>query len=181
MYFLDRPDNMSTYSVRVAADKAAFPVLLSNGNDVESGELAGGRHFVRYDDPWPKPCYLFALVAGDFDVLRDSFTTRGGAEVALGVHVEKGCLDQTQHCMASLKKAMRWDEDRFDREYDLSCFNIVAVSDFNMGAMENKVRVLLSLVASLHFPHRSAARRHHTNQPSDHQKSDKLNYTSCRG
>ncbi|GBG34568.1 Puromycin-sensitive aminopeptidase [Hondaea fermentalgiana] len=137
MYFVDRPDNMSIYRTKVIASKSV-PHLLSNGNDVERGDLPDGRHFVLWEDPWPKPCYLFALVGGDFDVLTDSFTTCSGKEVRLGIFVEKGNLSKTPHAMDCLKRAFKWDEERFDREYDLSQFNIVAVSDFTMGAMENK-------------------------------------------
>ncbi|TVP16165.1 aminopeptidase N [Shewanella sp. KCT] len=137
-YFLDRPDVLAIYKVRIEADKAAFPYLLSNGNRVDSGELEGGRHFVCWEDPFPKPAYLFALVAGDFDLLDDSFTTKSGREVALQVFVDKGNLHKAHHAMASLKKSMAWDESRFDLEYDLDIYMIVAVDFFNMGAMENK-------------------------------------------
>ncbi|MCL1042507.1 aminopeptidase N [Shewanella marisflavi] len=137
-YFLDRPDVLAVYSVRIEADKAAFPYLLSNGNRVDSGELGNGRHFVCWQDPFPKPAYLFALVAGDFDLLSDSFTTKSGREVALQVFVDKGNLHKAHHAMLSLKKSMAWDESRFDLEYDLDIYMIVAVDFFNMGAMENK-------------------------------------------
>jgi aminopeptidase N len=137
-FFPDRPDVLSTYKVRMAGEKAAFPVLLSNGNHVAGGENADGTHWAEWHDPWPKPCYLFALVAGDLVVNRDSFTTMSGRQVELGIWVRDGDLDRTGHAMRSLKQSMKWDEEVFGREYDLDVFNIVAVSDFNMGAMENK-------------------------------------------
>lgn len=137
-YFLDRPDVMATYKVRIEADKAAYPVLLSNGNNVDSGDLEGGRHFTVWDDPFPKPCYLFALVAGDLAHLEDHFTTRSGRDVTLRIFVAPEDLDKCPHAMASLKQSMTWDEDVYGLEYDLDIFNIVAVSHFNMGAMENK-------------------------------------------
>lgn len=138
-YFLDRPDVLATYTVRVEADKAQFPYLLSNGNLIETGEMPrSGRHFVRWQDPFPKPSYLFALVAGDFDMLEDHFVTQSGRDVKLQVFVDKGNLHKSAHAMASLKKSMKWDEDRFGLEYDLDIYMIVAVDFFNMGAMENK-------------------------------------------
>jgi aminopeptidase N len=137
-YFIDRPDVMARYTTTIAAEKARFPVLLSNGNPIASGEAGDGRHWAKWVDPHPKPCYLFALVAGDLVAVRDSFTTRSGKEVALAIWVRRGDEDKCTHAMASLKKAMRWDEEVFGLEYDLDVFNIVAVSDFNMGAMENK-------------------------------------------
>jgi aminopeptidase N len=138
-YFLDRPDVLAIYSVRIEADKSAFPFLLSNGNLVDKGEMPrSGRHFVKWHDPFPKPSYLFALVAGDFDVLNDSFTTMSGREVKQQVFVDKGNLHKADHAMASLKKSMEWDETRFGLEYDLDIYMIVAVDFFNMGAMENK-------------------------------------------
>ncbi|PJI38051.1 aminopeptidase N [Ferrovibrio sp.] len=137
-YFLDRPDVMSTYRVTIRADKTANPVLLSNGNLVEEGSLSDGRHFAVWHDPFPKPCYLFALVAGDLAVNEDEFVTRSGRKVALRIFVEHGKVPRTAYAMDALKRSMRWDETRFDLEYDLDLFNIVAVSDFNMGAMENK-------------------------------------------
>ncbi|MGH7046431.1 MAG: aminopeptidase N [Stellaceae bacterium] len=142
-YFIDRPDVMARYRVTIVADKTRFPVLLSNGNPMASGETEGGRpeaarHWVEWADPHPKPSYLFALVAGDLVAVRDRFTTRSGREVALGIWVRRGDEDKCSHAMASLKKAMAWDEETFGLEYDLEVFNIVAVSDFNMGAMENK-------------------------------------------
>ncbi len=137
-YFPDRPDVMARYTTTITADKGRFPVLLSNGNPAGSGDLANGRHWARWVDPHPKPSYLFALVAGDLVAVRDRFTARSGREVALAIWVRRGDEDKCAHAMASLKKAMRWDEDTFGLEYDLDVFNIVAVSDFNMGAMENK-------------------------------------------
>jgi aminopeptidase N len=137
-YFLDRPDVMARYGVTIRADKRRFPVLLSNGNPAGEGDLEGGLHWARWVDPHPKPTYLFALVAGDLVAVRDSFTTRSGRNVKLAIWVRRGDEDKCGHAMASLKKAMRWDEDTFGLEYDLDVFNIVAVSDFNMGAMENK-------------------------------------------
>ncbi|KPZ70930.1 Aminopeptidase N [Shewanella sp. P1-14-1] len=137
-YFLDRPDVLAIYTVRVEADKIAFPFLLSNGNLVEKGDTTAGRHYVRWEDPFPKPSYLFALVAGDFDLLEDKFVTRSGREVKLQVFVDKGNLHKANHAMVSLKKSMAWDESRFDLEYDLDIYMIVAVDFFNMGAMENK-------------------------------------------
>src|SRR5215469_7836799 len=137
-YFIDRPDVMARYTTTIIADKAMFPVLLSNGNPVERGEFGDGRHWTKWVDPHPKPSYLFALVAGDLIPVRDRFTTCSGKEVALAIWVRRGDEDKCGHAMASLKKAMRWDEEVFGLEYDLDVFNIVAVSDFNMGAMENK-------------------------------------------
>jgi len=137
-YFLDRPDVMARYTVTIRADKARFPVLLSNGNPAEKGDLSGGRHWAKWVDPHPKPSYLFALVAGDLVAVDDRFTTRSGRVVPLAIWVRRGDEDKCGHAMASLKKAMRWDEEVFGLEYDLDVFNIVAVSDFNMGAMENK-------------------------------------------
>ncbi|WBA09852.1 aminopeptidase N [Salinivibrio kushneri] len=137
-YYLDRPDVLARFTTKVIADKANYPYLLSNGNKIASGELEGGRHWVEWHDPYAKPSYLFALVGGDFDVLRDSFVTRSGRDVALEIFVDKGNLDRADHAMTSLKNAMKWDEDRFDLEYDLDIYMIVAVDFFNMGAMENK-------------------------------------------
>jgi aminopeptidase N len=137
-YFLDRPDILSVYTVRLEADRTLAPALLSNGNPAEAGDLGEGRHFAIWHDPFPKPSYLFALVAGDLALVSDTFTTRSGRLVDLGIHVEHGKEGLTAYAMDALKRSMRWDEDAFGREYDLSVFNIVAVSDFNMGAMENK-------------------------------------------
>jgi aminopeptidase N len=137
-FFPDRPDVLSTYRVRMEGDASAFPVLLSNGNRVASGEAPNGRHWAEWEDPFPKPCYLFALVAGDLKANRDSFTTMSGRKVDLAIWVREADLPKTHHAMESLKQAMAWDEKVYGREYDLDQFNIVAVSDFNMGAMENK-------------------------------------------
>jgi aminopeptidase N len=137
-WFLDRPDVMARYKTRIIADKARFPVLLSNGNRIASEDLPDGLHAATWEDPFPKPCYLFALVAGDLACARDSFVTCSGRSVALEVYVTRDHLDQTEHCLASLARAMRWDEQAFGREYDLDVYMIVAVRDFNMGAMENK-------------------------------------------
>lgn len=137
-YFLDRPDVLARYQTKITADKARYPYLLSNGNRVASGELADGRHWMQWSDPFPKPSYLFALVAGDFDVLRDTFTTCSGRDVALELYVDRGNLDRADWAMESLKQSMRWDENRFGLEYDLDIYMIVAVDFFNMGAMENK-------------------------------------------
>jgi aminopeptidase N len=137
-YFFDRPDVMAKFSTRMSADKKRFPFLLSNGNRISQGELKDGRHYVEWMDPYPKPCYLFAMVAGDFDVARDSFTTKSGRNIALEIYVDKGNLRKTPHAMESLKTAMKWDEDNFGLEYDLDIYMIVAVDSFNMGAMENK-------------------------------------------
>ena len=137
-FFPDRPDILSTYKVRITADRAAFPVLLSNGNPAGSGEAEGGRHWAAWHDPWPKPCYLFALVAGPLHAARDRFTTASGRTVDLAIWVAEGDLPKTAHAMAALKAAMAWDEEHYGREYDLDVFNIVAVGDFNFGAMENK-------------------------------------------
>lgn len=137
-WFLDRPDVMARYTVTLHADKADFPVLLSNGNPLSTVDEPGGRHAATWEDPFPKPSYLFALVAGKLDVLRDHYRTASGREVQLAIYVEPGKLDQCPHAMAALKKSMRWDEERFGLECDLAHYMIVAVSDFNMGAMENK-------------------------------------------
>ena len=137
-FFPDRPDVLSTYRVRMAGDKALFPVLLSNGNCEAKGEAADGTHWAEWHDPWPKPSYLFALVAGQLVANRSSFTTCGGRKVDLAIWVRSGDEPRTGHAMDSLIASMKWDEEVFGREYDLDQFNIVAVSDFNMGAMENK-------------------------------------------
>ena len=136
-YYQDRPDVMATFTVRVEADEKACPVLLSNGNLKEKGTLGSGRHFTVWDDPTPKSCYLFALVAGDLVHIHDIFKTRSGNKVDLYIYVRKGDETQCAHAMTSLIKSMKWDEDVYGREYQYNIFNIVAVSDFNMGAMEN--------------------------------------------
>ncbi len=137
-YFPDRPDVMARFTTTITADTRTCPVLLSNGNPDARGSAEGGRHWARWVDPHPKPSYLFALVAGDLVAVRDAFTTRSGREVALAIWVRRGDEDRCGHAMQALKTAMRWDEDVYGREYDLDVFNIAAVSDFNMGAMENK-------------------------------------------
>ncbi|RFC63043.1 aminopeptidase N [Fulvimarina endophytica] len=137
-YFYDRPDVLIPYTVRIEASKEAAPVLLSNGNPGETGDLPDGRHFAVWDDPFNKPSYLFAVVAGDLERVGDSFTTASGRNVTLGIFTDKGRSHQAGYAMDALKRSMAWDERRFGREYDLDVFNVVAISDFNMGAMENK-------------------------------------------
>jgi len=137
-FFPDRPDVMARYKVMLRADKEKYPVLLGNGNLIEQGDLGDGRHYALWDDPFPKPSYLFALVAGNLVCQEETFRLLSGREVLLQVWVEEGNLDKTQHAMESLKKSIRWDEERFGLELDLDRFMIVAVGDFNMGAMENK-------------------------------------------
>lgn len=137
-YFPDRPDIMARFTTTIMADKDQYPVLLSNGNPVEHGDMDNNLHWVKWQDPYKKPCYLFALVAGKLECLEDRFTTTCGSEVDLKIYVEKHDLDKCEHAMDSLKKAMRWDEQVYGRIYDLDLYMIVAVSHFNMGAMENK-------------------------------------------
>lgn len=137
-WYLDRPDVLARFTTTIIADEARYPYLLSNGNRIDGGKVEQGKHWVKWQDPFPKPCYLFALVAGDFDVLRDSFKTRSGRDVALEIFVDRGNLDRADWAMTSLKNSMKWDEERFGLEYDLDIFMIVAVDFFNMGAMENK-------------------------------------------
>ena len=137
-WYLDRPDVMSRFTTRITADQSTYPVLLSNGNDVERGELDDGRHFVTWEDPFKKPSYLFALVGGNLQYVEDDFTTMSGRKVTLRIFTEAHNIDQCEHAMISLKKSMRWDEEVYGREYDLDIFMIVAVDHFNMGAMENK-------------------------------------------
>jgi len=137
-YYPDRPDVMSSFTTTVIADKTKYPVLLSNGNPIDKGELDNNRHFVTWQDPFHKPAYLFALVAGDLKLVKDSFTTMSGRDVALEIWVEPENLSKCDHAMLSLKNAMKWDEEVYGREYDLDIYMIVAVNDFNMGAMENK-------------------------------------------
>ena len=137
-YFLDRPDVMSVYTVRLQADKARYPVLLSNGNPVEQGDCGDGQHFAVWEDPFPKPCYLFALVAADLVHVQGSHRTASGKDIVLRIYTEKHNADKCAHALRSLQKAMRWDEQRFGLECDLDIYMIVAVDDFNMGAMENK-------------------------------------------
>lgn len=137
-YMLDRPDVLAKYTTKITANKSEYPYLLSNGNRVAQGELPDGRHWVEWQDPFFKPSYLFALVAGDFDLLQDKFITQSGREVTLEIYVDRGNLDRAPWAMESLKRAMKWDEERFGLEYDLDIYMIVAVDFFNMGAMENK-------------------------------------------
>ncbi|HBT53216.1 MAG TPA: aminopeptidase N [Erwinia persicina] len=137
-WYLDRPDVLARFTTTIIAEQALYPYLLSNGNRVDGGQMEDGRHWMKWHDPFPKPCYLFAVVAGDFDVLRDSFKTRSGRDVALEIFVDRGNLDRADWAMTSLKNSMKWDEERFGLEYDLDIFMIVAVDFFNMGAMENK-------------------------------------------
>ena len=137
-FFPDRPDVMARFTTQLTANKKAYPVLLSNGNPVASDDLTEGRHTVTWEDPFPKPAYLFALVAGNLLKQEDSFTTRSGREIPLHLYVEPVNKDKCEHGLASLKQSMRWDEETYGREYDLDIFMIVAVNDFNMGAMENK-------------------------------------------
>ena len=137
-YYYDRPDVLAPFKVRMQADKALAPVLLSNGNRLDQGDLSNGQHYAVWEDPFPKPAYLFAMVAGDLGSIHDAFTTASGREVALGIYCTHGKEEECLYAMDSLKRSMAWDERRFGREYDLDIFNIVAVSDFNFGAMENK-------------------------------------------
>lgn len=137
-YYLDRPDVMAKFVTTIVADRERYPVLLSNGNDIERADMADGRHRVTWEDPFPKPAYLFALVGGDLKFIEDRFTTASGRDITLRIFVEEKDLDKCDHAMLSLKNAMRWDEDVYGREYDLDIFMVVAVDDFNMGAMENK-------------------------------------------
>jgi aminopeptidase N len=137
-YYLDRPDVMALFTTTIVANKEKYPVLLSNGNPVEQGDYEDGRHWAKWDDPFKKPCYLFALVAGDLGFIEDTYKTISGREVLLRIYVQHHNIEQCDHAMASLIKSMRWDEEAFGREYDLDVYNIVAVDDFNMGAMENK-------------------------------------------
>jgi aminopeptidase N len=136
--YLDRPDVMAKFTTKIIADKRLYPVLLSNGNKIDSGELSGGKHFVTWEDPFKKPAYLYALVAGDLGLVEDTFTTMSGREIALEIYCDKGDEPKCEHAMTSLKNAMKWDEERFGREYDLDIYMIVSVHSFNMGAMENK-------------------------------------------
>jgi len=152
-FYPDRPDVMATFATTLIGREVEEPVLLSNGNPVERGTLPDGRHFVTWEDPHPKPSYLFALVAGDLCKVEDRFTTAGKRDVTLQIWVEEENLDKTDHAMASLKRAMRWDEQAYGREYDLDLFMIVAVNDFNMGAMENKGLNIFNSAAVLTHPH----------------------------
>jgi len=137
-YYMDRPDVMSVFKVRIEADKKKYPYLLANGNCTDQGDLPNGKHYAVWEDPFKKPAYLFALVAGEFDLLEDSFTTMSGREIPLTIYVDPGDAPRAEYAMDSLKRSMKWDEEAFGREYDLDRFMIVAVRDFNFGAMENK-------------------------------------------
>ncbi|MCW8934543.1 MAG: aminopeptidase N [Gammaproteobacteria bacterium] len=137
-YYLDRPDVMAKFTTTIVADKTRYPVLLSNGNPVDATDLENGKHSVTWEDPFKKPCYLFALVAGDLECIKDTFVTMNEREIDCRIYVEAHNIDKCEHAMLSLKKSMKWDEDTFGREYDLDIYMIVAVDDFNMGAMENK-------------------------------------------
>ena len=151
-WFQDRPDVLATYRVQITGDKSSCPILLSNGNLLEQGELCNGRHFANWEDPFPKPSYLFALVAGDLALLEDHFTTRSGRKVTLRIYSEQENISQCDHAMESLIKSMRWDEEVYGLEYDLDLFQIVAVNDFNMGAMENKGLNIFNTSATLAAP-----------------------------
>lgn len=137
-YYTDRPDVLAKFTTKVIANKSLFPTLLSNGNPIDKGDLEGGKHFVTWEDPFPKPAYLYALVAGDLGLVKDTYKTMSGREIALEIYVDKGNESKCGHAMESLKKSMKWDEDTFGLEYDLDIYMIVAVDSFNMGAMENK-------------------------------------------
>lgn len=137
-YYLDRPDVLATFEVTMHADKETYPTLLANGNLIDKGDNEDGTHWVKWQDPFPKPCYLFAMVAGDFDLLQDTFTTASGNDVKLELYVDKGKKHRGDFALASLKRAMKWDEETYGLEYDLDIYMIVAVDFFNMGAMENK-------------------------------------------
>jgi aminopeptidase N len=133
-YYPDRPDNMAVFeNIRLEADEKDYPVLLSNGNLMDSGKLNGGRHYAVWKDPFPKPSYLFAAVVGNLGYIEDTYATMSGREVKLGVYSEKENVDKLQYAMDSLKRSMKWDEDKFGLEYDLDLYNIVAVESFNMG------------------------------------------------
>ena len=151
-YFQDKPDIMARYRVRVEGDVQSCPIMLSNGNLIDSGVLPGGRHFAQWEDPFPKPSYLFALVAGDLAKLEDQFTTRSGRQVSLRIYSEHRNISQCYHAMDALKRSMRWDEDVYGLEYDLDLYQIVAVEDFNMGAMENKGLNIFNTSATLAHP-----------------------------
>ncbi len=137
-FYPDRPDVLSVFTTTIVADRELYPQLLANGNRTETGELENGKHYAVWHDPFPKPCYLFALVAGDLACVSDSFSTMSGREVAIEFYVQHGNENKCDHAVASLKRAMKWDEERYGREYDLDLYMVVAVDDFNMGAMENK-------------------------------------------
>mgnify|MGYP003474608204 FL=1 len=138
-YYLDRPDVMAKFTTTIEADKTKYPVLLSNGNPIKSGDLPNGRHFMVWEDPFRKPSYLFALVAGQLLFVEDFFTTMSGRKVQVRIYVEKENIDQCQHALSSVLKSMKWDETRFGREYDLDYFNVVAVNDFGPAIVSHVV------------------------------------------
>lgn len=149
-YSLDRPDVLSVYRVRLEADRAKYPILLSNGNLVDQGVVEGtNKHWAVWEDPFPKPSYLFALVAGDLGFIRDTYTTKSGRTVQLGIYSDKENVDKLDHAMYSLKESMKWDEETFNLECDLDVYNVVATNDFNMGAMYGGLLLLLLLVRPL--------------------------------
>jgi aminopeptidase N len=151
-FYLDRPDVLSSFATRIEADKSRYPILLSNGNPIERGESHSGRHFAVWQDPFRKPCYLFALVAGNLKSITDTFTTQSGRVIDLHIYVEEKDIDKCDFAMGALKRSMRWDEKVYGREYDLDIFMIVAVDDFNMGAMENKGLNIFNSSAVLAHP-----------------------------
>jgi len=163
-YYPDRPDVMAVFTVSIVADKADWPIMLSNGNLEQQGQSEAGRHWVRWHDPHPKPSYLFALVAGDLHRQQDSFTTASGRPVALEIYVDPENSHKCDHALRSLKQAMKWDEDRYGREYDLDVFMIVAVNDFNMGAMENKGLNIFNSACVLASPETATDRDYYTIQ-----------------
>lgn len=159
-FFPDRPDVMTKYTVRIEADKVTVPVLLSNGNLTESGDLDGGRHFAVYVDPWKKPCYLFCVVAGDLMNIEGVFTTMGGRKVLVRVFTTENNIEKVDWALACAMRAMKWDEDKFGREYDLDFLSFVCVDDFNMGAMENKSLIVFNSAAILATPKQSSDGRY---------------------
>lgn len=163
-YYPDRPDVMATFTVSIVADKTEWPIMLSNGNLEKQGQFEDGRHWVRWHDPHPKPCYLFALVAGRLHRQQDRFVTASGREVALEIYVEPENSHKCDHALASLKQAMKWDEETYGREYDLDVFMIVAVNDFNMGAMENKGLNIFNSACVLASPETATDRDYYTIQ-----------------
>ena len=160
-YSIDRPDNMSLYTTTIMAEKRLYPVMLSNGNKVDEKDLENGRHLITWEDPFYKPSYLFALVAGDLEVLESNFTTTSNRKVALQIFTEHGRKDQCHHAMSSLKKAMRWDEDTYGLIYDLDIFMIVAVDSFNAGAMENKGLNIFNSSLVMASPESASDSRYH--------------------
>ena len=163
-YYPDRPDVMSVFTVSIAADRAEWPIMLSNGNLEKQGQFEDGRHWVRWHDPHPKPAYLFALVAGDLHRQKDSFVTKSGRQVTLEIYVDPENSHKCDHAIMSLKQAMKWDEETYGREYDLDVFMIVAVNDFNMGAMENKGLNIFNSACVLASPETATDRDYYTIQ-----------------